>query len=107
MSELFIMDFKCKLYANPCVEIVYPFGNYVSDYYKQFMIAVKSPSQYYYTDLFASFLLTSDEAWSLYKLLLEHQQCDDNKMSEDGILDLIPDHLDNLESQFKKFYENI
>ena len=104
MSELFIIGFKQQIVVDYVTEIVYPFGNYVSDYYKQFMIAVRSPGQYYYTDLFASFILSVDEAWDLYKKLLEFQQIEDQFITEDGILSLIPNHLDSLEKQFKKFY---
>lgn len=103
-SKLYMIEFVQKCSPQCVNEMVYPFGNYKSDYFNTFLIYVKSPSQYYYTDIFASFILSSDEAWKLFKLLLDTQQVDDVKICPNRILEMIPDHLSTLESQFKKYY---
>lgn len=103
-STLLCMDFTDKLVNTVKTEIVYPFGNFSRESYKKFLIAVSSPSQYYYTDIFASFLLNSEDAWSLYHNLLTKQQVDGDKCTETSILESIPDHLPTLERQFKLFY---
>jgi len=87
------------------VEIMYPFGNYKADYMSKFILAVKSPRSYYYTDIFASFLLSPDEAWNLYSTLFHNQQTSECVISDENyILEPIPNHLETLEAQFKFFY---
>lgn len=103
-TTLLCMDFTEKSVNSVKTEILYPFGNFSREYYKNFLIAVKSPSQYYYTDIFASFLMNSEDAWSLYYRLLTEQQVDSGKYTEKSILESIPDHLPTLERQFKLFY---
>ena len=100
-----------KMVLHPCevhdftYEYVYPFGNYKSEYYDKFGVFVQSPSLWYYSELFGSFLLNPDEAWTLYKYLFYNQQCQFCKRKDSEILEEIPDHLESFEEQFKAFYE--
>jgi len=105
-EKVYLLGFKVKEITEAQTEVLYPFGNFRAPNYTKFTIMVKSPSQYYYSDLFASFLLSPEEAWELYSLLLENQQVDDIKIDEKSILDKIPDHMDTLERQFKHYYSN-
>ena len=99
------MSFERVEIPHPCCEYLYPFGNYQSEYYDSFSIFVHSPSQSYYNEIFGSFLLTPDEAWQLYHSLLDTQQVGSAFKDAAAILDPIPDHLSNLEMQFRLYYE--
>ena len=103
--DLFTIDFIQKSFDNVCTEILYPFGNFQGRHMSKFCIAIHSPSQFYYTDLFASFILSPDQAYRLYFLLLTEQQVDPSNASPESILESIPDHLQDIEKQFKKYYE--
>jgi hypothetical protein len=103
--ELYTFDYVQRPFDNVVTEVVYPFGNYQARFMSKFCIAVHSPSQFYYSDIFGSFILNSDQAYRLYYLLLTEQQVDVTNATPDNILSSIPDHLATLELQFKKFYE--
>ena len=103
-KSLIVLDFGDKPIGTVMTEIVYPFGNYSKPNFKNFLIAVRSPGQYYYTDIFASFILSPEDAWKLYYRLLTEQQVEMNSLDETSILASIPDHMKTLKDQFKSYY---
>lgn len=106
-GDCWVLDFKNKNIPDSTIEIVYPFGNFRDDESPKFTIAVNSPNQYYYTDLFGSFVLNINQAWKLYNHILEFQQPYDNQhiYPQDILSNLrVPPSEENLEEKFKEFY---
>lgn len=101
----YCVTFAMKESPDYYYEYVYPFGNFNVEFMDNFSIFVRSPSQCYYNELFGSFVLSPAEAWRLYCLLLDFQQCPDCQKSSETILGSIPDHKESLEDQFKFYYE--
>lgn len=102
--QCYCYDFVEKSVNNPCLELLYPFGNYKAPNFDLFSIFVYSPSQCYYNELFGSFILSPDEAWRLYVFLLDNQQCESCFRDGNVILESIPEHKASLGEQFKEFY---
>lgn len=102
--RLYHISFSYKEVPRFTYEFFYPFGNYKSDYLNEYAIFVQSPSEYYYSELLGSFILSPGEAWEVYISVLRNQQCPDCFRDESVILEAIPDHKATLEEQFKSDY---
>ena len=104
-NVVLIFGFDFEPVSTPLVnEVFYPFGNYKKEHFTKFTVLVNSPSPYYYTDVFATFVLDPQDALDAYKQILEHQQVKDCAVSQQQILDTIPDHESDFDKQFLKFY---
>ena len=86
-------------------EMFYPFGNYKTRDMDKFILYVKSPSPYYYTDVFGTFILDSDDAWDAYQKIFTLQQVDDSKMSLEEFSQILRVPQSKIKDEFKKNYD--